>query len=124
MRRLTLIFVLAVIGGCITPSIPIPPPDPARMMFDVTITGTSSSATFTYPPDVNYVDAVAFVFNRDRGVGVFEVTHPDGSVGPTQPLEAALDEQIVISFQREDQTVSTCIRLQDGPQSSNNYCGP
>jgi hypothetical protein len=124
MRPLLSILVLAVLGGCITPSIPIPPPDPGRMTFAVTVSGTSSTATFSYPPDVNYVDTVVFVFNRNRGVGVIEAARPDGSVGPTAPLSAALGEQIVVSFQREDQTVSTCIRLREGAQSSNDFCGP
>jgi hypothetical protein len=124
MRPLLSLLVLAVLGGCITPSIPIPPPDPGRMTFAVKIEGQDSTATFAYPPDINYVDSIVFVFNRDRGVGVIEAARSDGSVGPTAPLAAALGEQIVVTFQREDQTVSTCIRLRDGSQSSTDYCGP
>ena len=124
MRLLLSIFVLAALGGCITPSIPIPPPDPGRMTFAVTVEGSNSTATFAYPPDVNYIGAIVFVFNRDRGVGVIESARADGSVGPTAPLSAALGEQIIVSFQREDQTVSTCIRLRDGAQNANDYCGP
>jgi hypothetical protein len=124
MRRLLSIFVLVVLGGCITPSIPIPPPDPGRMTFVVKVEGDNSTATFAYPPDINYVDTIVFVFNRDRGVGVIETARADGSVGPTAPVAAALGEQIVVSFQREDQTVSTCIRLREGAQNPNDYCGP
>lgn len=121
MRHLLALIVLA---GCVTPSIPIPPPDPARMTFAVTLDGPDSKASFSYPPDINYVGSVVFIYNRDRGVGVIEAAHPDGSVGPTAPLAAALQEQIVVSFQRDDQTVSTCIRLRDGAQSATDYCGP
>jgi hypothetical protein len=124
MRPLLSILVLAILRGCITPSIPIPPPDPGRMTFAVKVEGQDSTATFAYPPDINYVDSIVFVFNRDRGVGVIEAARSDGSVGPTAPLAAALGEQIVVTFQREDQTVSTCIRLRDGAQSSTDYCGP
>jgi hypothetical protein len=124
MRPLLSLLVLAVLGGCITPSIPIPPPDPGKMTFAVKVEGQDSTATFAYPPDINYVDSIVFVFNRNRGVGVIEAARPDGSVGPTAPLAAALGEQIVVTFQREDQTVSTCIRLRDGAQSSTDYCGP
>ncbi len=124
MRPLLSLLVLAVLGGCITPSIPIPPPDPGRMTFAVKVEGQDSTATFAYPPDINYIDSIVFVFNRDRGVGVIEAARSDGSVGPTAPLAAALGEQIVVTFQREDQTVSTCIRLRDGSQSSTDYCGP
>jgi hypothetical protein len=124
MRRLCSILVLAVLGGCITPSIPIPPPDPGKMTFAVRVEGQISTATFAYPPDVNYIDTIVFVFNRDRGVGVIEAAKQDGSVGPTAPLAAAVGEQIVVSFQREDQTVSTCVRLREGAQNANDYCGP
>lgn len=125
MRRLLLILGLIVaLGGCITPSIPIPPPDPALMSFVVTSDGNTSSATFEYPANDNYANAIVFVFNRDRGVGVIETARSNGSVGPTAPVTAALGEQIVISFQRDDQTVSTCVRLRQGSQSATDYCGP
>ncbi|MBA3540715.1 MAG: hypothetical protein H0T79_13980, partial [Deltaproteobacteria bacterium] len=58
------------VSGCITPSIPIPPPDPALMTFDVqTELGT---AVFAYGPEDNYADAVVFIYNRDKGVGIIE----------------------------------------------------
>ena len=111
-------------GGCITPSIPIPPPDPARMNFSLTGDPANHQASFAYPADVNYVDSVVYIYNRDRGVGVIESAHPDGSVGPTAGVRAEVGEQMVISFQREDQTVSTCVRLREGAQSSIDYCDP
>ena len=111
-----------LLGGCITPSIPIPPPDPVLMTFAVTGDGANSAATFSYPPDHNYVGSLVFVYNRDRGLGIIEATRPDGSVGPTQPVRAALGDQIVVTFQREDLTVSTCVRLRNGTQSATDYC--
>ena len=124
MRRLCALLVLVALGGCITPSIPIPPPDPGLMTFMVTVENGDSTARFSYPPDVNYVGTIVFVFNRDRGVGVIETARPNGSVGPTAPVAAAIGEQIIVSFQREDQTVSTCIRLREGAQNANDFCGP
>jgi len=130
MRRpyASLAGVVAVVllgsAGCITPSIPIPPPQPEMMTFDITVQGTTSRAVFRYPPNVNYIDSIVFVYNRDRGVGVIEAARNDGSVGPTAPLDATVGEQVVVTFQREDQTVSTCIRLRPGAQSSTDYCGP
>jgi hypothetical protein len=111
-----------LLGGCITPSIPIPPPDPVLMTFVVTGDGASTTATFSYPADHNYVGSLVFVYNRDRGLGIIEATRPDGSVGPTQPVRAALGEQIAVTFQRDDLTVSTCVRLRNGTQSSTDYC--
>ncbi len=123
MRRLALLIGLVVATGCVTPSIPIPPPDPAKMSFSLS-PGPESTASFAYQADANYSEAVVFVFNRDRGVGIIETAAIDGSVGPTAPLEAALNEQIVVTFQRDDQTVSTCVRLREGSPSATDYCGP
>ena len=125
MRRFAVICVVVAVGnlvGCITPSIPIPPPDPARMTFTVSGLAPDTAATFAYPQDINYEDSVVYVYNRDLGVGVIENAHPDGSVGPTAPVAAVLGDQIVVSFQRADQTASTCVRLRDGQQSSTDYC--
>ena len=124
MRRAGLVLLLLAIAGCVTPSIPIPPPDPAMMTFTVTVEGDTSTATFAYPPKADYGDALVYVFNRDQGVGIIEQARPDGSVGPTRPVSAKVNEQIVVSFQLEDQTVSRCIRLRDGQQDPTNHCGP
>ena len=70
----------------------------------------------------DYVGSIVYVYNRDRGLGIIEATRPDGSVGPTQPVPAAIGNQIVVTFQREDLTVSTCVRLRNGTQSSTDYC--
>jgi hypothetical protein len=64
-----------------------------------------------------------YLYNRDLGTGIIQNANSDGSVGPTAPLRAELNHQVVVTFEREDQTVSTCIRLQDGPQSATSYCG-
>ena len=110
------------VGGCITPSIPIPPPDPELMTFVVMGDGANTSATFAYPADHNYENSIVYVYNLDRGLGIIEAARPDGSVGPTRPVSAALREQIVVTFQREDQSMSTCIRLRNGQQSATDYC--
>jgi hypothetical protein len=111
------------LAGCVTPSIPIPPPDPARMTFTVT-TEPDSAAVFTYPAEANYGGAIVYVYNRDLGVGIIEQARADGSVGPTRPVAARIDDQLIVSFQLDDQTVSRCIRLRDGIQDPNAYCGP
>jgi hypothetical protein len=111
-----------LLGGCITPSIPIPPPDPVLMTFMVMGDGANSTATFSYPANHNYVGSIVLVYNRDRGLGVIEATRPDGSVGPTQPVRAVIGDPIVVTFQREDLTVSTCVRLRNGTQSPADSC--
>ncbi|HEU4732427.1 MAG TPA: hypothetical protein VFT22_31245 [Kofleriaceae bacterium] len=124
-RRICLLAGAAFAGlvtGCITPSIPIPPPDPEDMTFVVSGEGADSSATFSYPANVNYRRAIVYVYNHDRGLGIIEASRPDGSVGPTRPVSAAIGDQIVVTFQVDDQAISTCIRLRNGQQSSTDYC--
>jgi hypothetical protein len=121
-RLLPCLAIAGLVGGCITPSIPIPPPEPELMEFDVDGAGTSSSATFTYPANINYESSILYLYNRDQGIGIIEATRPDGSVGPTRPLSAALGNQIVVTFQRDDLSVSTCIRLRNGAQSRTDFC--
>ena len=124
MRRIGLVLLVLGFAGCVTPSIPIPPPDPAMMNFAVTVQGNDSTAVFSYPPKADYGDAIVYIFNRDQGVGIIERARPDGSVGPTRAVAGRVNEQIEVSFQLEDQTASRCIRLRDGQQDPNNYCGP
>ena len=126
MRAIGFLAALTLgLAGCVTPSIPIPPPDPAMMTFTLTVDGNNNStATFSYPAKADYGNAIVYVFNRDQGVGIIEQARPDGSVGPTRAVSAKVNEQIVVSFQLDDETVSRCIRLRDGQQDPNNYCGP
>jgi hypothetical protein len=122
MRRLALAAVCAIaLAGCITPSIPIPPPNPALMEFD-TGSASSTTAVFQYPAESIYQGSVVYLYNRDQGTGIILDANLDGSVGPSQPLSAVLGDQIVVTFQREEQSVSSCIRLQSGHQDPNTYC--
>ena len=85
MHRLLIAIALSfgILGGtgCITPSIPIPPPDPAQMTFQLQGEIGSTFAAFAYPAHPTLVDAVVYVFNRDKGKGIIEVANADGSVG-------------------------------------------
>jgi hypothetical protein len=94
------------------------------MTFEVTVENGQSQAVFHYEAEAKYIDSIAYLYNRDRGLGIIVNANPDGSVGPTPPMAAAIGEQIVVTFERDDQTVSTCIRLRDGQQSATDYCGP
>ena len=122
--RLASLLVVASLGlaGCITPSIPIPPPDPAEMSFHLTTTGSASSAVFTYPAHDAYKGSTAYILDQKTGQGVFQVANGDGSIGPTLPLPASLGDQVVVTIQNTDQTVSACVVLQEGAQNPNVYC--
>ena len=121
MRRLVVIALLGL-AGCVTPSIPIPPPDPALMTFTVTTDtdGAITSASLAYPATLTYQGGVAYVYNRSRGVGVIQAVNASGSIGPTPPVAAGVDDQLVISVENNEQTVSTCVLLREGMPSS--YC--
>lgn len=121
MRRLVVIALLGL-AGCVTPSIPIPPPEAALMTFTVTTDGqgTITSASLEYPPTVSYQGGVAYVYNRDLGVGVIQAVNADGSIGPTPAVSASAGDQLVISVENDEQTVSTCVLLREGMPSS--YC--
>jgi hypothetical protein len=111
--------VVLALAGCITPSIPIPPPDPEQMTFDVTV--DTGRATFSYSPSP-YDGAIVYVLNRATGTGVIDRAREDGSVGPTLPFPARLGDSIIVSFERDSQTASTCIVIRQGRQTSADLC--
>jgi hypothetical protein len=114
------LLVLAF-GACVTPSIPVPPPDASQMTFDVDTTG--GTATFSYPATTNLGGGVIYVFNRNVGQGVIDTAHADGSIGPTPPFPALTGDEIDVSFQVEDQVVSTCVKLGAGSPATLGFCG-
>jgi hypothetical protein len=122
MRCLATIAVLVGLAGCVTPSIPIPPPDPAKMTFHLSIVDTKSVAVFQYGPDQSYIGGVAYVYNLTKGNGVIQNCNPDGSVGPTLPFPAEAGNQVEVSVQTGTQTQSTCIVLREGSPDPTQYC--
>lgn len=110
LRRLALLGLLT--AGCITPSIPIPPPEPSAMTFAVT--PQDGVATFAYRAMERFSNAVVYVYNEDQGVGVIATARPDGGVDPTQPFPAVAGDQILVTFQLGDEAASTCVRLREG----------
>ncbi len=111
------------LGACVTPSIPIPPPDPTEMTFDITSTpGSGSYAVFSYPPNQNYKHATIYVFDVNNGGGVFHLANADDSFGPLQPLPAVAGDQVNVAIESADQTISRCIILRQGTQDPNAYC--
>ena len=123
LARLALVVCLTVgagVGGCITPSIPIPPPEPTEMRFPIdTQTGT---ATFSYGPEINFAGALVYVYNRTREVGVIAHARPDGSVGPTQPFPAGDGDNITVTFQTSDDASATCVVITAASPIPSNFC--
>lgn len=111
----------ALLGaGCVTPSIPIPPPEAELMTF--AIDTTAGTASFSYDSEPSYADAIVYVFNRTLGSGIITTARPDGSVGPTQPFPAAPTQSIRITFETDEITVGACVVIQaDGTAAP--FCG-
>jgi len=116
------VFALVVGGACNTPSVPIPPPSPELMTFAVDI--DAGSARFRYEANSDFGGALVYVFNRDVGAGIIATARDDGSVGPTEAFPATDGDEVVITFELEEQLASTCIRVADGRSSAANECRP
>jgi hypothetical protein len=115
-----LVGLAAGLAACVTPSIPIPPPEPGQMTFGVTVdmNGEINSASLSYPAKDAYRGGITYVYNRTLGTGIIEDVKADGSIGPTTPVAAQLGNSLVISIENDDQTVSTCVLLREGTPSS------
>jgi hypothetical protein len=120
MRRLAFIALLGL-AACVTPSIPIPPPDPADADFTITTQDGVSFASLNYPPDGNYIGGTYYLFDHNTGGGVFHIANPDGSITGLS-LQASPGDQVVITIEGNEQTVSRCVVLRAGPQDPNTYC--
>ena len=113
-------MLAGLLAACATPSIPIPPPSPENMAFEVDV--EAGSARFSYRREADYAHAIVYVFNRDAGEGVITTADAEGAVAPTQPFPAADGDEVVVTFELESQLASTCVVVADGPSSSGNEC--
>jgi hypothetical protein len=121
MKRWALAVAVATgLWACAAPSVPIPPPVPERMSFEVDTAG--GTASFAYQPIADYAGAVVYVFNRDTGRGIITTADGDGAVAPTEPFPAQEGDEIVVSFELESQLASTCVRLRNGQSNSSLEC--
>jgi len=121
-RSRFLLLALVLGGACNTPSVPIPPPSPELMTFSVEV--DTGSARFEYEPNADFGGALVYVFNRDLGEGIIATARDDGSVGPTDPFPAQEGDEVLITFELEEQLASTCVRVAAGRSSAANECRP
>lgn len=110
----------AVLIGCVTPSVPIPPPEPEKMVFDPN--PEDGVVTFSYDPQSGYGNAIVYIFNRDLGEGLITTARGDGSVGPTEPFPAQIGDDLIITFETEEQLASRCITVSEGRSGSQFEC--
>ena len=92
------------------------------MHFDLTLDGNGAvtSVSLTYPATQSYEGGLVYVFNRTLGHGSIDQVNANGSIGPTSPVAARLNDQLVISVENDMQTVSTCVLLGNGIAAG--YC--
>jgi hypothetical protein len=118
----TLLLALVLGAGCVSPTIPIPPPEPQAMVFTDEGATAPDTWTFAYDPDTDtYADGIFYVFNRDLGAGVIHIAEPDGSLAPVQ-INGVEDDEIVVTVELEGQLGSTCVRLGAGRSDPSRRC--
>lgn len=80
MRRIIITIAVALlVTGCVTPMIPLPPPD-SRLM-SLTIPDKSKGVvTFGYQKDSRFNAAYFYIFNESTGKGVIQQANADGSL--------------------------------------------
>jgi hypothetical protein len=114
-----LVCALALVtGACVTPSIPVPPPDPQAMSFTIDGATGPGTATFAYTSNPTLGGATVYVFDRAQGKGVIDTFRRDGTVGPTAPFPATAGDEIDVTFQEGDQAQSICVLLKVGTPST------
>jgi hypothetical protein len=113
-----LALIALLVAACFTPSIPIPPPEASAITFAVD--ASAGVASVRYPPSERYADALVYVFNRTQGRGIIEVARPDGSIGPTAPFPAVINDQVSITIEADEQAASICVVVREGTPTQ--YC--
>jgi hypothetical protein len=106
MRR-SLIAALLLLGGCVTPSIPLPPPDLQALSFSAG--PTLGTLELTGKPTSVHVGATFTAFDEQHRAGVLIGTNPDGSF-VTEPFAGAVGDQVELWFESNGQRsqLSTC----------------
>ena len=84
-RTFVILALAAVAGACVTPVIPLPPPDPSRM--GLTVDEERSEIVITGQPSQAHSDALFSFLNVRTGHGVVTVARGDGSF-TTEPMKA------------------------------------
>jgi hypothetical protein len=107
LRPLTLI---ALLGGCTTPSVPLPPPELMALSF----TGnTPGIVQIVGKPTDRHADARFYVFDYDTGEGVITKAGADGSF-TSMPFAGNDGDQVQIYFDDRDggRSQELCTTLQ------------
>ncbi len=91
-KLLGLSLIVAALGGCVTPVIPLPPPDPTKMTFEVTGTA-KDQVTITGAASAVHNGGYIYLINMSTGRGVITQTGEDGSF-KAEPIKAQDKDQL------------------------------
>jgi hypothetical protein len=121
MRTLARALALALgLGACMTPSLPLPPPDPGLVTFSLDT--AAEQATFQAGADPDWPGARVEVFDQDTGRGVITTANADGSVDETEPFRAHEGDHVYVVYEDDVQSASLCLILRDGASSFADIC--
>ena len=106
MRRLLLLFPLLGITACVTPVIPLPPPNPES--YSLAISATKDTIVLSGPADSVQRGVLLFTWNVRTDKGVIVRAADDGSF-KTDPLEARDGDELNLWTARGADEVSSDI---------------
>jgi hypothetical protein len=95
LRRLLLGIGLAVLPGCVTPSIPLPPPVLEALQFHAP---TPGQIELEGAPTGAHANKRFAAYNESRGVGVLQQTAADGSFA-TIPFDGNANDSVLIWYE-------------------------
>jgi hypothetical protein len=109
MVWLRTIAVALALGGCNTPSVPIPPPQPDLQALRVQpVTTPAGMVTVEGQPSVHHESVRYYIFNVSRADGVIVDAHPDGSFS-TSPFPGSEGDTLQLYFDAPDRRRSTTV---------------
>ena len=120
-RRLILLGLVALAGACITPTIPLPPPEPEGVSFGLDTMTNTATFSYTIPTGV-FGGARVFVEDETQGDGTITTANPDGTVDPVSWSPAFDGDRVQITFKLGEDSAGICLILHPGPSSPANYC--
>ena len=112
MRRLLYAGLLVLSGGCVTPSIPLPPPDLAALSF---VSGpTPGTLELEGKPSAINASSRFAAFNEQRHVGVLVDTAVDGSFA-SEPFAGGAGDLVELWFEAggKRSQIATCTVVLD-----------
>lgn len=119
-RLASLVTLALALAGCAVPSVPVPPPEPNAMIFELR---DDSTATFRADAtDSRWGSALVYVLNADVGMGVIVTAEPDGSVSETPPFPGVDGDTMRIRYETNDNVGSRCVFLHQGRSSDAAEC--